>query len=305
LNISVDPHSHENVGHNYADVAYLIDSLGVEPTSVIGGHIWDPDDRNFTNWERFTTPMQGQKFPWTSWKGDILMGHGTSKHVNDPAPSGVWKPKGIHDFWSHDSTGTVYAVGQYKSSIKGIIELINLYDSGIVPPEKLLTTTIGTNQFQLETNYIGMYEQTILKPLIELQDSGLVKIILFEELIDEWKEKYDSTGYIYNAPEPTDVKTQDNKICKFNLKQNYPNPFNSSTAISYQLTAISFVQMTIYNMNGKRVRVLSGGEKSPGYHTFAWEGKDDFGNSVSSGMYFYQLKTNDDFSVMHKMLMIK
>jgi hypothetical protein len=105
LNISIDPHSQKNLGHNYADVALLIDSLGVEAINVIGGHIWKPYDSKDQDWERFKIQLQGQKFPQAMWKGDILMGHGTPKRVNDPLPSGVWEPKGKHDFWSTDSAG--------------------------------------------------------------------------------------------------------------------------------------------------------------------------------------------------------
>ncbi|MBC8183524.1 T9SS type A sorting domain-containing protein [candidate division KSB1 bacterium] len=305
LNISVDPHSHENLGHNYADVAYLIDSLGVEPTGVVGGHIWDPNDRNFTNWERFRTPMQGQKFPQALWKGNILMGHGTSKHVNDPAPSGVWKPKGIDEFWTHDSAGTVCAVGQYKSSVKGINELLDLYNNGTIPPDRLLTTTIGNNQFELDANHIDWYEQTIVKPLLALQDSGQVKILFFEQLIDEWKQKYDSTGYLYNVPAPTSVISPESKPNQFNLKQNYPNPFNSSTAISYQLSTASFVELIIYDQIGRKVRTLINKIETAGNYSIVWDGKNDFGNPVCSGIYFYKLLGNDSFEIANKMLFLK
>ncbi len=305
LNISVDPHSHENLGHNYADVAFLIDSLGVELTNVIGGHIWDPDDRNFKSWERFRTPLRGKKFPQALWKGDILMGHGTSKHVNDPAPSGVWKPKGIYEFWTHDSTGTVCAVGQYKSSVKGIHELLDLYDNGTVPAEKLLTTTIGINQFELDANYIGWYKQEIIKPLLVLQDSGQVKILLFEQLIELWKENYDSIGYLYNAPAPTNVISQESKPNQFNLKQNYPNPFNSSTEIRYQLSTVSVVELIIYDQLGRKVRTLKNTIESAGDHSTVWDGKDDVGNTVSSGIYFYKFAGKDGFEMVNKMLFLK
>jgi len=305
LNISVDPHSHENVGHNYADVAFLIDSLGVEPTKVIGGHIWDPYDSKYQDWERFKLPLRGLKFPQAEWKGDILMGHGTPKHVNDPLPSGVWKPKGKYEFWTNDSAGNIYAVGQYKSSIKGIHELLELYDNGTVPTEKLLTTTIGINQYELDANYIGWYEQTIVKPLLALQDSEQVRILLFEQLIDEWKAHYDSTGYIYNAPAPTAVQSPNNKLYNFNLLQNYPNPFNASTAIRYQISVTKYMILSIYDLLGRKVRTLVNKTETAGNHSIVWDGKDDSGQPVSSGIYFYKLKCKGSFEIGKKMLFLK
>ena len=305
LNISVDPHSHENIGHNYTDVAFLIDSLGVEPTNVIGGHIWDPDDVNFKNWERFRTPLQGNKFPQAVWKGDILMGHGTTKHVNDPEASGVWKPKGKYEFWTHDSTSTICAVGQYKSSINGIHELLELYNSGTIPPEKLLTTTIGINQCDLDASYINWYEQTIINPLLALQDSGQVKILLFEQLIDDWRINYDSAGYVYNSPEPTNVIPQESTPHEFNLKQNFPNPFNSNTTITIALARNSKINLTILDIRGRKVKTIHNGRLTAGNHNFSWNGVDEGGSTVSSGIYFYQLHANKNILVTKKMVLIK
>ena len=299
LNISVDPHSHENLGHNYTDVAFLIDSLGVEPTSVIGGHIWDPGDAHFKNWERFRTPLQGQKFPQAVWKGDILMGHGTSKHVNDPSSSGVWKPKGKFEFWTHDAASTVCAVGQYKSSVNGIHELLALYNNGTIPPEKLLTTTIGINQSDLDASYIDWYERTIVTPLLSLQDSGQVSILLFEQLIEEWKANYDSVGYIYNAPAPTKVNMRESKPTHFKLNQNYPNPFNPQTTISYQLPVACNVELAVYNTPGQRVHTLVEKHQQAGKYEVSFNA-----GKLASGIYFYQLKAGK-FVRVHKMILLE
>ena len=93
LAVVIDPHSHENGGYNYTDVAHLLDSLGVGSTTVIGGHIWDPTLPQFQEWDRFRVHVEGEKYPGALWRGDILMGSGTPNHVNDPVVSGVWKPR--------------------------------------------------------------------------------------------------------------------------------------------------------------------------------------------------------------------
>jgi oligosaccharide reducing-end xylanase len=70
------------------------------------------------------------------------------------------------------------------------------------------------------------------------------------------------------------------------LMQNYPNPFNPSTAISYQLSAVSFVTLKVFNTLGDEVATLANGEREAGMHTVIWDAKDH-----PSGIYFCQLRT--------------
>ena len=90
----------------------------------------------------------------------------------------------------------------------------------------------------------------------------------------------------------------------FTLNQNYPNPFNPSTVISYQLPVVSEVSVHIYNSLGQKVRTLFTGRQQMGFHELSWNGKDGLGRAVSSGIYFYNLKT-EDFSQTKKMLLLK
>ncbi len=103
----------------------------------------------------------------------------------------------------------------------------------------------------------------------------------------------------------TTISEKELLLNNYKLFQNYPNPLNSSTTISYQLSAVSQVELTIYDIIGKKVVTKINENKSPGSYSVVWDGKDDFGNVVSSGMYFYQLKTNENISTMNKMLLIK
>ncbi len=72
LGVVLDPHSHENGGYNYTDVAHLLDSLGVGATTVIGGHIWDPALPQFQGWDRFRNPVSGERYPWATWQETFL-----------------------------------------------------------------------------------------------------------------------------------------------------------------------------------------------------------------------------------------
>ena len=90
----------------------------------------------------------------------------------------------------------------------------------------------------------------------------------------------------------------------FLLKQNYPNPFNPSTAIEYHLPESGNVNIFVYDILGRRIRTLVEGVKPSGIYTAIWDSRDDFGNKVSSGTYFYKLQANDQQAVK-KMLLLR
>jgi len=288
LGLSIDPHSHENNGYNYADVAHLIDSLGVQPTNVVGGHIWDPNERLYQNWERFKQPLKGNKFSWSQWKGDILMGSATGLHRNDPEPSGVWRPKGKYDFWSDDPASTVHGAGQHQGSVAGIQELVNLYKTGAVAPDKILTATIVIGQALLNAQYISNYETTTLKSLLEMQNRGEIKIVTFSQLLDEWKAKYNSVPHV-RLGTTTGVNENSPVVsppAAFALAQNYPNPFNPTTTIRFALARSQDVVLKIFDATGREVATLINGELSGGEHAVVFEA-----SKLASGTYYYHLKT--------------
>jgi hypothetical protein len=90
----------------------------------------------------------------------------------------------------------------------------------------------------------------------------------------------------------------------FNLSQNYPNPFNPETEIHFDLPVTSVVKLEIYNMLGQRVRELHNGLKPAGGYGVVWDGRDDSGREVGSGVYLYQL-TTDRYSATRKMLLVR
>ena len=94
------------------------------------------------------------------------------------------------------------------------------------------------------------------------------------------------------------------RSAEFLLDQNCPNPFNLKTNITYSLPMASKIKLTIYNPLGKRVRTLIDEYQTPGYKSFDWDGTDDKGNVVASGIYFYQLEA-EGFTRTKKSLLLK
>ena len=88
------------------------------------------------------------------------------------------------------------------------------------------------------------------------------------------------------------------------LSDNYPNPFNPTTTIKYSLSALDEVSITVYNIKGQKVKTLVDDKLEAGCHNITWNGDNDCGKKVSSGVYFYKMKTSS-FSKTKKMLLLK
>jgi hypothetical protein len=88
------------------------------------------------------------------------------------------------------------------------------------------------------------------------------------------------------------------------LMQNYPNPFNPTTEIAYELKADQPVNLQIFNAKGQLVKTLVDEVQTAGTKTVTWNGTDDNGNSVTSGVYFYKMKSST-FESARKMILMK
>ena len=91
----------------------------------------------------------------------------------------------------------------------------------------------------------------------------------------------------------------------FALHQNYPNPFNPSTTISFSASQRGPAMLEIYDLTGRLVRTLLSGEVAAGNHSVLWDGRNERGTSVGSGVYFYRLKLGTDFVSSKKMILMR
>ena len=86
--------------------------------------------------------------------------------------------------------------------------------------------------------------------------------------------------------------------------QNYPNPFNPSTTIGFIAPESGEVRLSVFNIKGQKVRDLHSGSMAKGHHTISWDGLDDRGMAVSSGVFFVRIEMNSR-SQAHKMVLLK
>lgn len=101
------------------------------------------------------------------------------------------------------------------------------------------------------------------------------------------------------------TSTDDNIIpAVTELSGNYPNPFNPATEIRFQLAEKGHVKLMVYNLKGQQVKVLLDTETAPGIYHVIWDGRDENGLPVSSGIYYYRM-TTPQYTAVKKMIMLK
>ena len=118
---------------------------------------------------------------------------------------------------------------------------------------------------------------------------------------NEFHSYTDNNGKYELSMSPTSV--DDNMPTDFQLNQNYPNPFNPSTTIPYTLEKSGYVNLSVYNIMGQKVRTLIDSYQAAGSHGVTWNGFDDAGKNVGAGVYIYQFKSKN-YSESRKMLLI-
>lgn len=116
-----------------------------------------------------------------------------------------------------------------------------------------------------------------------------------------------NTGVDYYQFELVNVDIPDNELLSDNIifLLNYPNPFYNKTQITYYLINSGKTELVIFNISGQKIRTLINNNQSAGEHLIVWDGTDNSGRKVRQGIYFYQLKYDNNFSKPNKILLIK
>ena len=90
----------------------------------------------------------------------------------------------------------------------------------------------------------------------------------------------------------------------FAVSPNYPNPFNPTTTIVYQLPIASDVQLVVYDILGEKIKTIVNERLERGRYKVTWDGRNDAGLPVSSGIYMFRFEAAD-FTRIHKMTLLK
>ncbi len=165
---------------------------------------------------------------------------------------------------------------------------------------------------------IGQYTLQEIDGLIDYDDNPLVSVRSyvkspFENESAMYFGGFDPNGHIstnnawiykknWNTLDLEEKRSQ--TMVDFTLHNNYPNPFNSSTSISYSIMEDSYINITIYDLIGNRIKLLINKYQSTGNYKVQWNGKNDNGISVSAGVYLYSIEADGIMNVK-KMVLLK
>lgn len=223
---------------------------------------------------------------WYGYNGEWMHHDWVIADVPHPEP----------EFWETDPTGK----GWRSHNLQPIIIFYNPADlaqvgSGLMnayEPQPYAALRIPTDLFF--GSYVEMFSAAF-----DFQNGILYITELVAELdgrlvLHTWQIKTVTTSTELGEKIPKEFK----------LYQNYPNPFNSEALIQYQLPSACNISLIVYNSTGQEVRILFKSQKNAGFHQVQWNGKDNKGNHVPSGLYLYRLRT-DEFVQTKKLLFLK
>ncbi|MCK4404429.1 MAG: T9SS type A sorting domain-containing protein [candidate division Zixibacteria bacterium] len=318
------PWAADNDGHGEMDGGYSASVFtDKSPRSVIGMKVLDtpnPDLQISYNW--WISSMSGSPYDWGPWKaasqteweamnpygsdnlfpdnvlgtpgGDVskyfIMSNGEFDY--DQIYSCVWPE------WYPDE-GWLPANGVMCGDFANGFDTRFLFSFGpfeqLAPGESLsfaVAFVIGETLHVDPLNFVNNFSVTNPNEFYaNLNFSNLVQNALTAQIL------YDTMF--------TDVEESEIEVPKsFHLSQNQPNPFNLCTIIEYSLKKTSHVSLKIYNVRGEVVRTVVDQKQKPGIHQMIWDGKNQKGKEVASGIYLYKL-TADDRSETKKMILLK
>jgi len=175
---------------------------------------------------------------------------------------------------------------------------------GVVTWNISVKTTALNKEHHLRWETVGQTDETYYVYLVDPQTE---KVINMNEVSD-YVFTPQKNQYQLNVYASRDDNFKPSIIpLRFKLAQNYPNPFNPTTTIKVgipQSSASQVVSLKVFDVLGKEVTTLYKGTLQPGYHTFEWDGTNQNGHPVSSGIYFYQLQAGKT-ALMHKMILLR
>ena len=177
------------------------------------------------------------------------------------------------------------------------------------------TVTVVLSQVQTGVGLFKMPLDIVLKTASG--DSTFVvwdslKSQTFEFILNEdvFNVEIDPEGWVLKNLETwAEISENNQQPEAYSLFQNYPNPFNTSTLIRYELSILSSLTLDIYDISGRRVRRLVNDSEAIGSYRVSWDGRDERGENVSSGVYLLSLNINMDgntlFQKKRKMILIR
>jgi hypothetical protein len=232
--------------------------------------------------------------------------------------------------------GLVVPISLENVSAMAGMELPLKYSDGVVLDEVSFENTRAEN-FDLKVGKIDAENQTVIIALVPVvygegekleAGSGVVANLHFSVINTDLEEveisladdiphhrlmfvETQNSELIVSQPEFETITVElatsadPNVPTSFALHQNFPNPFNPSTTLRYDLDAANHVNLEVFNVLGQKVKTLVDEYQEAGYHSVQWDGVDESGASVATGVYFYRVNAGDNKVETKKMMLLK
>jgi hypothetical protein len=212
----------------------------------------------------------------------------TYASVSSQDSVGLWVLGGmVSDNFISDSIYFGYKPGAIAGRV---YSLITGPIAGVTVSANKGTLTKNSEQTKTDGSYIlaglepGYYD-------VKLYKAGSVDSTV-KNILVKWGRKTDSVNCLGIEGKPVSAEQY-----AFKLGQAYPNPAKNQTTISYQLPVRANMELIVYNVLGQKVKTLVNGSQNPGWHSATWNGRDNSGRKVSSGIYLYRLTTGSGTAV--------
>jgi len=198
---------------------------------------------------------------------------------------------GESNFSLSGAQGGIAANSGFTVSTGGTTILGFSFTGGTIPlsnEEQVLTQLVGTFNMNTDIATIGIEGLVLSDP--SATDLGNVTDVYGE--VSQW-----NGGNLLDGDHPAE----------YSLREAYPNPFNPTTTIEYNIENAGNVSIIVYDLLGREIKELVNDYKAPlnnGTYSIMWDGTNNSGNSVSSGMYIYRMISND-FTKTHRLTLMK
>lgn len=189
---------------------------------------------------------------------------------------------------------------------RAYVKMVNGYNEGLyhqlINPNGTILLS-ETPIWQDSEHYVGN---------VTTAAGGIVTYVAWDKYIpreykSNWADSWDFTGIYVQKYDFSALDNQDNEISPAIsgiLAQNYPNPFNPCTNISYSILKSDVVTLEVFNLRGQKIKTLVNESKAVGNYSVTWDGTDNNGKAIGSGVYLYKLRSGK-FSASKKMILMK